>query len=95
MVAEPNVESISLAERGTPLLRMTGIPGQWAMQLLALDYRHLLDASVLDKPELASVPRPEPIQVPTPWMDYFDEIPRTGYHPKIPAALALSKAAAK
>jgi hypothetical protein len=74
------------------LLRLVGVPGHLAMQWLALDFRGLL-VTPLDGQGLQGDRRPEPIQVPTPWRDYFDAYPHAAFGPT--PALALGEVAAK
>lgn len=55
------------------LLRMVGIPGDWAMHALRLDYSGLLSSLPVEEPESASTEdRRGPIPVPTPWRDFYD-----------------------
>jgi len=73
------------------LLRMVGVPGDWAMQALSLDYRRLLEAvSPQDGFDEECI---EPVEVPTPWREHFDSSTTVRkYRPALSPALALGEA---
>jgi lipopolysaccharide/colanic/teichoic acid biosynthesis glycosyltransferase len=76
------------------LLRITGVPGHWAMHALRLDYSVLVAASAETQGVLPD--HGEPVQAPTPWRDHFDSNKVvTKYRPKLSPALALGKLSAE
>jgi lipopolysaccharide/colanic/teichoic acid biosynthesis glycosyltransferase len=75
------------------LLRMMGVPGNWAMHALGLDYSPLL-AGLIRQGFVEECG--EPVRVPTPWRDHFDSHKSAAkYRPALSPALALGKASAK